>query len=114
MKRSMRRNTALHVMLASELGVAALALWFHFGARASILRAFQDYGTAMTPYACAALSPWLLPGALGLAALCTALGLALPLRGSQQRGLVGAGLFAASAALVFAVVAAFGAIFQPG
>ncbi len=108
----MRRNAALIVMLAAEIGVAALALFFHLRPRAAILAAFREYGTDLSPAAALALAPWFLPSALGFAALCSAAGLAAPLRRTRRAFLVGTGLTVAAAALIFAVCAAFLAVFQ--
>ena len=60
--------------------------------RPAIARAFRDYGTAHARGAPAlALSPWFLPGAIGFAALASALGAsALPLRRSRRAFLIGA------------------------
>jgi hypothetical protein len=101
-------------MLLAEVGAFAVALVFHIKARPAILRAFADYGTPLPGAARLALSPWWIPGALACAALATVVGLAAPLRRSRRRAVIGAGLVVASVAVVFAVWAAFAAIFQPG
>ncbi len=100
-------------MIASELLVAAIALFFHLRARASILAAFHEYGTELPRTAAVALAPWFLPGALGFALVASLVALAAPLRRTHRHFLVGAGLFVASAALIFAVWAAFLPLFQP-
>ncbi len=100
-------------MLATEIGVAALALFFHLRSRVAILAAFEDYGTALPGTAKIALSPWFLPSAIAFAALATIVALVAPLRRSRRAALVGAGLLVASVALVFAVWAAFMPLFQP-
>ncbi len=100
-------------MLAAEIGVAALALFFHLRSRVAILAAFHDYGTALPGPASLALSAWFLPAALAFAGLATIVALAAPLRRSRRTALVGAGLLVASVALVFAVWAAFMPLFQP-
>jgi hypothetical protein len=108
-----RRNAALYVMLAAELGVAAMALFFFFRSRPVILAAFHDFGTEVPGPAGVALSSWFVPGALGFAGVCTAVGIAAPLRRSGRSFLVGLGLMVASIALMFAVWAAFQPLFQP-
>jgi hypothetical protein len=109
-----RRNAALIVMLVAEIGVAALAFFFHRRARVTILAAFRDYGTELPASAALALSPWFVPGAVAFAAVCTVVALALPLRRSRRALLIGVGLMVAASALIFAVTAAFFSIFQPG
>jgi hypothetical protein len=108
-----RRNAALYTMLAAEVGVVALALFLHLHARPSILRAFGDYGTAVPWSAGVALSSWFLPGAVGFAAVASALALALPLRRSRRAFLIGVGLLVVSSAFMFAVWAFFVPFFQP-
>lgn len=110
----MRRNRALSTLLLAELGVVAVGAFFHLRSRVAILAAFQAEGTPIPPLTALALSPWLLPGALGAAIAASAIALLAPLRRSQRNGLVGAGLCVASGALIFAVVAGFLPIFQPG
>ena len=100
-------------MLATEIGVAALALFFHLRSRVAILAAFHDYGTDVPGPAKLALSSWFLPSALAFAALASIVALAAPLRRSRRAALVGAGLLVASVALVFAVWAAFLPLLQP-
>lgn len=100
-------------MLASVAIVALLSLVFHLRARPHVLDAFRSYETPIPPLTELALSPWLLPLANG-AAIAASLGaLVLPLRRSQRAAGVGAGLVISSAALVFAVLAAFMPIFNP-
>jgi hypothetical protein len=60
-----------------------------------------------------ALSPWLLPGALGVTLLLDAAALALPLGRSRRIALLAIGAVVPSAALMFAVWAAFAPIFRP-
>jgi hypothetical protein len=101
------------VMLAAEIGVGALGLLFYLRARNEVLRAFREFDTAVPRSTAIALSPWLVPGALALAAALSIAALALPLRRSQKHFLVGLGLLLASAVVIFAIVAAFWPIFQP-
>ncbi len=110
----MRRNAALYVMLASEIGVVALALFLHLHARPSILRAFHDYGTALPWAAGVALSAWFLPGAVGFSVGTSILALALPLQRSRRSFLIGLGLMVVSSAFMFATWAFFLPLFQPG
>jgi hypothetical protein len=110
---AVRRHAALLTMLATELGVAALALFFHLHARVAILAAFRDYGTELPATAALALSAWFLPGALAFAALATLIAIAAPLRRTRRALLVGVGLLVASCALIFAVAAAFLPLFRP-
>ena len=100
-------------MLATELGVVALALFFHLRSRTAILAAFRDYGTPIPPMAQVALSAWFLPGATGFAVLASLVALVAPLRRTQRAFVVGLGLVVASGALIFAVAAAFLPLFQP-
>jgi hypothetical protein len=100
-------------MIAAEIGVVALGLFFYLRSRAAILAAFRDFGTELPATAALALSPWFVPGALGVAVLSSLVALAAPLRPSRRAFLVGLGLLVASAALVFAVWAAFLPLFQP-
>ncbi len=109
----MRRNAALLTMLAAEIGVAALALFFHLRTRPQILSAFSDFDTELPRAAVVALSPWFLPAALGVAGVCTLAGLLAPLRRSRRAALVGIGLLVAACALIFAVWVAFVPVFQP-
>jgi hypothetical protein len=107
-----RRNAALLVMLAAEVGVAALAIFFQLRPRPAILGAFREYGTELPATAALALAPWFLPSALGFAAVASLVGLAAPLRRTRRAFLVGVGLMVAAGALIFAVCAAFLAVFQ--
>ena len=100
-------------MLAAELGVVALALFFHLRSRGAILAAFHDFDTELPAPAAVALSSWFLPAALGFAAVCSLVGLTAPLRRSRRAFLVGLGLLWVSAALIFAVWAAVAPIFRP-
>jgi hypothetical protein len=100
-------------MLAAEIGVAALALFFHLRTRVQILAAFHDFDTEVPGAAAVGLSSWFLPAALGVAGISTLAALALPLRRSQRASLVGVGLLVAAAALIFAVWVAFVPVFQP-
>ena len=109
----MRRNAALITMLVTEIGVAALALFFHLRSRTAILEAFHDFDTELPAWAAVGLSSWFLPAALGFAAACSLAGLAAPLRRTQRAFLVGLGLLVAAGALIFAVTVGFLAIFQP-
>ena len=99
-------------MLAAEIGVAALALFFHLRPRRDILAAFRDYGTELPAAAALALAPWFLPSALAIAAASSLVGLAAPVRRTRRAFLVGAGLLVAATALIFAVCAAFLTLFQ--
>ncbi len=101
-------------MLAAEIGVAALALFFHLRPRPAILAAFREYDTALPAATALALAPWFLPSALGFAALASLAGLAAPLRRTRRAFLVGVGLMVAAGALIFAVGAAFWPLFQAG
>lgn len=109
----MRRNAALYTMIASNAGVLALGIFFHLQSRTAILAAFREFGTELPATAALALSPWFVPGALGISAVSSLVALAAPLRRSQRAVLVGLGLLVASAALIFAVWAAFLPLFQP-
>jgi hypothetical protein len=100
-------------MLAAELGVAAIALFFHLHARPGILAAFRDYGTELPSTAALALSSWFLPASLALAAIASLTAIAAPLRRTRRAALMGAGLLVASVALIFAVTAAFLPLFRP-
>ncbi len=100
-------------MLAAEIGVAALAIFFQLRPRPAILGAFREYGTELPATAALALAPWFLPSALGFAALASALGLAAPLRRTRRAFLVGLGLMVAATALIFAIWAAYLPFFQP-
>lgn len=110
----MRRNLALYVILASEIGVAVLGLFFHFRSRAAIARAFAEFNTAMPAYTELALAPWFIPAALAAAAALSALAVLAPLRRSRRMIFAGTGLMIASTAVCFAIVASFIPIFQPG
>jgi hypothetical protein len=101
-------------MIAAEIGVAALALFFHLRTRLEILAAFHDFDTEIPAAAAVGLSSWFLPAALGVAGLSTLAALVLPLRRSRRASLMGVGLLLAAAALIFAVCAAFVPVFQPG
>jgi hypothetical protein len=101
-------------MLAAEIGVAALALFFHLRTRPQILAAFSDFDTALPRAALLALSPWFMPAALAVAGICTLAGLLAPLRRTRRTFLVGLGLLVAAGALIFAVWVAFVPVFQPG
>src|SRR5262249_12886175 len=103
----------LYTLLASEAGVAALALFFHVHARPSVLRAFTDFNTALPPATALALAPWFLPAALLAAAACTLVALVAPLRRSRRPIVVSAGLVILCFALIFAFFTAFMPIFQP-
>lgn len=109
-----RRNAALYTMIAAEVLVTVLGLFFYLRSRVVILAAFREFGTELPATAALALSPWFVPGALGVGALSLLVAVAAPLRRSQRAGLVGLGLLVASAALIFAVWAAFLPLFQPG
>jgi hypothetical protein len=100
-------------MLGMELFVAGLALFFHLAVRPKIRAAFAAYDTEIPRAAALALSPWLMPGALGFAAVTALVGLAAPIRRVQRSFLIGLGLTVASIVLVFAVWAAFLPLFQP-
>jgi hypothetical protein len=100
-------------MLAAEIGVVGLALFFHLRTRTQILAAFSDFDTELPRAALVALSPWFLPAALAVAGLCTIAGLAVPLRRTRRAFLVGLGLMVAAGALIFAVWVAFVPVFQP-
>jgi hypothetical protein len=110
-----RKNAALvtTTTLASLALVFALALFFHLHARPSFLRAFRDYGTELPGPAAVALSAWFLPGALAFAGASAIVALAAPMRRSRRGLLLGTGLVVASFALIFAVLAAFLAVFRP-
>lgn len=101
-------------MLAAEIGVAALALFFHLRSRTAILGAFHDFDTELPATAAVALSAWFLPAALGFAAVASLVALVAPVRRTQRAFLVGLGLMVAAAALIFAVWAGFQPLFQPG
>jgi hypothetical protein len=101
-------------MLLAEVGVAALALFFHLRSRVAILAAFGDYGTSLPSAAALALSPRFLPVALGLSAGATLVGIVVPLRRRTRLALVGGGLMVSSMALMFAIWQGFRAAFQPG
>jgi hypothetical protein len=109
-----RRNAALYTMIAANVGVLALGIFFHLRSRAAILAAFREFGTELPRTALVALSPWFLPGALAFAGACTLAALVAPLRRSRRSFLVGLGLLVASGALIFAVWVAFVPVFQPG
>jgi hypothetical protein len=100
-------------MLAAEAGVILLAVFFHLRSRTAILAAFHEFGTELPPTARLALSSWFLPAALGVAAASALAGIALPLRRTRRAFLVGLGLVVSSAALIFAVWAAFEPLFRP-
>jgi len=100
-------------MLATELGVVALAVFFHLRSRTAILAAFHDYGTEIPPAARLALSAWFRPAAVLFAVAASLVALAAPLRRTHRAFLVGLGLIVASVALIFAVWAAFLPLFQP-
>jgi hypothetical protein len=108
-----RRNLALVALLSLQALVAALSALFHARARVSVLEAFRAYDTAIPGLTQIALSSWLVPAALAVAALLDLAALALPLRRSRRTALVAAGLFASSSVVIFAVVAAFAPIFRP-
>jgi hypothetical protein len=107
-----RRNAAPLTILVTEAGVVALAVFFHLRPRVAILAAFTDFGTDLPPAPAVALSPWLLPSAIGVAIACTLAGLALPLGRRRSTAVMGAGLVVVSLALIFAIGMGFGAIFQ--
>jgi hypothetical protein len=109
-----RRHAILITLVLSEIGIAALALFFHLRSRPVVLKAFSDFNTALPPTTALALAPWFLPSALAVAALCTACSLALPLRRKQRPLVAGAGLIVLAFALIFAVWATFLPLFQPG
>jgi hypothetical protein len=109
-----RRNLALYVILVVELGVAVLGLFFHLRSRAAIAAAFAEFNTAMPAYTALALSPWLVPLTLAVAAVLSAIALLAPLRRSRRMIFAGTGLMIASVAVCFAIVAGFLPIFQPG
>ncbi|MFS8066635.1 MAG: hypothetical protein ACMG6S_09720 [Byssovorax sp.] len=110
----MRRNMALYVILASELGVALLGLFFHVRSRAAIARAFAEFNTAMPAYTELALAPWFIPLTLAVAAALSGIAILAPLRRSRRMIFAGTGLMIASVAVCFAIVAGFIPIFQPG
>jgi hypothetical protein len=99
-------------MLLTHLGVALLTLFFYLRSRVAILAAFHDFGTELPRSAAVALSAWFLPSALALSAVAALIGLVAPLRRRQRAACVGFGLFVSSAALVYAVLAAFRPLFQ--
>jgi len=101
-------------MLAAEIGVAALGLFFHLRSRPAILAAFHDFDTDLPAGAALALSSWFLPATLGASAIVSLAGLVLPLRRTRRAFLVGLGLMVSATALIFAVWAAFAPVFQPG
>jgi hypothetical protein len=108
-----RRHAVLITLLVSELLVGALSAGFQLGVRPTVLDAFHRYATEIPPATRVALAPWLLPVANGATFLVTIAALAAPLRRSQRGPLIAAGLVLSSAALVFAVLAAFMPIFNP-
>ncbi len=110
----MRRNLALYVVLAAELGVGALGLFFHLRSRAAIARAFAEFNTAMPAYTALALAPWFLPLTLGVSASLSLVAIFAPLRRSRRMMSAGTGLMIASTAVCFAIIASFIPIFQPG
>ena len=110
----MRRNLALYVILASELGVALLGLFFYTRSREAIFQAFSDYDTAMPATTRLALTPWFLPATLVVTVTLSAIAVLAPLRRSRRMIFAGAGLLIASTAVCFAIVASFLPIFQPG
>lgn len=105
---------ALYVILASELGVVLLGLFFHFRSRAAIARAFAEFNTAMPAYTELALAPWFIPASLAAAALLSVIAVLAPLRRSRRMIFAGTGLMIASTSVCFAIVASFIPIFQPG
>jgi hypothetical protein len=109
-----RRNAALVTTIASLALVFALGLFFHLRARPGILRAFREYGTELPGPASVALSAWFLPGALALAGAAAVVAVVAPLRRRARTAIAGAGLVIASFAVIFAVLAAFLPVFQPG
>ena len=110
----MRRNLGLYVILAAEIGVALLGLFFYLRSREAIFRAFADYDTAMPAYTRLALTPWFLPATLAVTATLSAIAILAPLRRSRRMIFAGTGLMIASTAVCFAIVASFLPIFQPG
>lgn len=110
----MRRNLALYVILAAELGVALLGIFFHVRSRETIRRAFAEYDTAMPAYTQLALTPWFIPATLAVAAALSAFAVLAPLRRSRRMVYAGTGLMIASTAVCFAIIASFLPIFQPG
>jgi len=108
-----RRHAIFITLLGSHLVVAAFALFFHLRLRVEVLTAFEEFGTAMPAPTRLALTPWFLPGALGVAGLLALPALALPIKRSQRAWLLGAGLVISSSALVLAVWAALAPIFSP-
>lgn len=109
----MRRNLALYVVLAAELGVGALGLFFHLRSRAAIARAFAEFNTAMPAYTALALAPWFMPLTLGVAAALSTVAIVAPLRRSRRMMFAGTALMIASVAVCFAIIASFLPIFQP-
>lgn len=109
----MRRHAILITLVLSELGIAALALFFHLHSRPAVLRAFHEFDTALPPTTALALAPWFLPSVLLAAAVCTSAALVAPLRRKTRPLVAGAGLVLLAFALIFAVWATFMPIFQP-
>jgi hypothetical protein len=107
-----RRNAGLWTLLAWELGVIVAAALFHVKPRPAILAAFQDYGTPLPLAAALALSPSFMPAAIGAALLATLIGLGAPIGRRRRMSAVGLAVVIVSVALVFAVGASFGAIFE--
>jgi uncharacterized membrane protein (DUF4010 family) len=109
-----RRNLALYVILAAELGVAVLGLFFHLRSREAIFRAFAEFDTAVPAYTRIALAPWFIPATLAVAITLSAIAVFAPLRRSRRMIFAGTGLMIASCAVCFAIIAGFIPIFQPG
>ena len=100
-------------MLVLQGLVVALSALFYLRARVAIADAFAAFGTAIPGPAALGIAPWFLPSAVGLALVMTAFAMLASMKRSKQLFLLGAALCVSSFALIFAVAAAFLAVFQP-
>jgi hypothetical protein len=110
---AVRRPGPFVSLLVSEAAVAAFALFVHLRARVSVLAAFRAYETEIPALTRVALSPWLLPCALAVAAVASLAAVVLPLKRSRRFVLARVGLVVLSVAVVFSVLGAFAPIFRP-
>lgn len=99
------------MLLAFDAIGLALAALLHTKVRASFLEAYAATGAPMPRGMAIALSSWLLPSAMVIAALAGVLAVALPLKPGRRSALVAAGITLLGFAITFVAWETFVPIF---
>jgi len=109
----MQKTRVMPTLVSILLAAAALAMFFHLGLRVRVLSAFAAEGTPVPAATAIALSSWLQPATIGVAAALAAGGLFLPLKRSKRQWALGIAITMVGAAFAYAVVFALLPIFNP-